>query len=124
MGDFPNSHGTFMPRIHKITKIRLGLEAILTITHHRCQTRPQPPQATENDSVNTILLYNDQKITYLEEGFGILSDLLAPVLVHVLFANVGTPLLNNILLDDISLVQYHENLGSGASGNERLERRG
>lgn len=113
-----------MPRIHKITKIRLELEAILTITHHRCQTRPQPPRATEMNSVNIHLACKDQKITYLEEGFGILSDFLALVLVHVLFANVGTPLLNNILLDDISLVQYHENLGSGASGNERLERRG
>ncbi len=74
---------------------------------------PRLPQATIRASPSVTECMGLAHSTNLQEGLASLSNLLARVLVDVLFADVSTPLLDNFLLEDIGLVEAHEDLGDG-----------
>lgn len=50
-------------------------------------------------------------MTYLEERLASLADFLARIPIDILFADVRTPLLNDVLLKNVSLVECHQDLG-------------
>jgi hypothetical protein len=47
---------------------------------------------------------------YLEERFASFPDFLAGILVYVFFADMGAPLGDDFLIQDIDLVEFHQNL--------------
>lgn len=52
-------------------------------------------------------------MTYLQERFTSFSDFLTGLLVSVLFANMSTPLSDYFLLENVGLIESHENFGHG-----------
>lgn len=48
---------------------------------------------------------------YLQEWFAGFAYFLARLFIHVLPAYVGTPLFDDLLLQNINLVELHQNLG-------------
>src|ERR1700722_19986503 len=77
------------------------------------------PRATMSGRQQKESSYTQSSIscrtTYLQERFTSLPDLLARLLVHILFTNMRAPLRNDFLVDKVCLVQCHQNLGNASS---------
>jgi len=47
---------------------------------------------------------------YLEKRFASFPDFLAGILVYIFFADMGAPLSDDFLIQDIDLVEFHQDL--------------
>ena len=65
--------------------------------------------------------YHESAKTNLEERLASLADLLTRVPIHILLAHMGTPLLHDVLLQDVGLVERHEDLRHGRNEVRAVE---
>lgn len=100
-------------------------EAGIRITRHRPHRYPLPHPTTAKSQPKAQLQMRHSS-THLEERLTGLADPLARIFIDILLADVGTPLLDNLFLEDVNLVERHQYFGDGrderwvAHANESL----